>query len=103
MALEVIGSNPISHPTFNKNPDIGVSPSGKARDFDSLSRWFESSHPCQAVGTKPAVLGTPPQEFLAPPPCPLPSKRGPFRWVRVWRADQVRPKNTCLNVFGKNI
>ena len=26
---------------------IGVSPSGKARDFDSLIRWFESSHPCQ--------------------------------------------------------
>ena len=25
---------------------IGVSPSGKARDFDSLIRWFESSHPC---------------------------------------------------------
>ena len=27
--------------------NIGVSPSGKARDFDSLIRWFESSHPCQ--------------------------------------------------------
>ena len=24
---------------------IGVSPSGKARDFDSRIRWFESSHP----------------------------------------------------------
>ena len=24
---------------------IGVSPSGKARDFDSLMRWFESSYP----------------------------------------------------------
>lgn len=24
---------------------IGMSPSGKARDFDSLIRWFESSHP----------------------------------------------------------
>ncbi len=27
----------------------GVSPSGKARDFDSLIRWFESSHPCQIL------------------------------------------------------
>lgn len=27
----------------------GVQPSGKARDFDSLTRWFESSHPCQSV------------------------------------------------------
>ena len=26
----------------------GVSPSGKARDFDSLIRWFESSRPSQA-------------------------------------------------------
>ena len=27
---------------------IGVSPSGKARDFDSRIRWFESSHPSQS-------------------------------------------------------
>ena|GEM_PF-6941754 len=26
---------------------IGVSPSGKAPDFDSGIRWFESSHPSQ--------------------------------------------------------
>ena len=25
---------------------IGVSPSGKAWDFDSHMRWFESSYPC---------------------------------------------------------
>lgn len=25
---------------------IGVSPSGKASDFDSVMRWFESSYPC---------------------------------------------------------
>ncbi len=24
---------------------IGMSPSGKATDFDSVMRWFESSHP----------------------------------------------------------
>ena len=31
-------------------PYIGVSPSGKATDFDSVMRWFESSYPscCQA-------------------------------------------------------
>ena len=26
---------------------IGVSPSGKAQDFDSSIRWFKSSYPCQ--------------------------------------------------------
>ena len=26
-------------------PFIGVSPSGKATDFDSVMRWFESSYP----------------------------------------------------------
>ena len=30
-------------PHFNFS--IGVSPSGKAMDFDSIIRWFESSHP----------------------------------------------------------
>ena len=25
----------------------GVSPSGKATDFDSVIRWFKSSYPCQ--------------------------------------------------------
>ena len=59
--------------------------------------------PARPSGQSPLCSERPPQEFLAPPPCPLPSKRGPSHWVRVWRADQVRPKNTCLNVFGKNI
>ena len=41
MALEVESSNPSTHPTtFN-----GVSPSGKARDFDFRIRWFKSSYP----------------------------------------------------------
>ena len=34
----------------------GVSPSGKARDFDSLIRWFESSHPCHAFSDAPILL-----------------------------------------------
>ncbi len=29
--------------------NIGVSPSGKARDFDSLMRWFESSYPSSTI------------------------------------------------------
>ena len=43
MALEAVGSNPIIHPTFpiyniciSVKFYIGLSPSGKARDFDSL-------------------------------------------------------------------
>ena len=28
---------------------LGVSPSGKATDFDSVMRWFKSSHPCQST------------------------------------------------------
>ena len=35
-----VGSTPTTHPT-------GVSPSGKATDFDSVIRWFESTYPCQ--------------------------------------------------------
>ena len=46
MALEVVGSNPTSHPTIFI---IGVSPSGKARDFDSRIRRFESCHPSQKL------------------------------------------------------
>ena len=40
-----MGSTPITHPN-NKKPN-GVSPSGKARDFDSRIRRFESFHPSQ--------------------------------------------------------
>lgn len=31
----------------SQSPYLGVSPSGKAWDFDSHIHWFESSHPCQ--------------------------------------------------------
>ena len=34
---------------------IGVSPSGKATDFDSVIRWFKSSHPSH-IGAKYALL-----------------------------------------------
>ena len=46
MALEVVGSTPTTHPTNNLKP-FGVSPSGKARDFDSRIRKFKSCHPSQ--------------------------------------------------------
>lgn len=58
MALEVVGSNPTSHPTLNKQPYIGVSPSGKARDFDSLMRRFESCLPSQAPSMNEGVYGS---------------------------------------------
>ena len=38
-----VGSNPTTHPTKN----IGVSPSGKATDSDSVMRRFESCYPSQ--------------------------------------------------------
>ena len=51
VALKIEGSNPFIHPIFFFSPDslggvnIGMSPSGKAPDFDSGIRRFESCHP----------------------------------------------------------
>ena len=54
MVPGVVGSSPITHPRQDRGSGlprspvsfhIGASPSGKARDFDSLIRWFESSRP----------------------------------------------------------
>ena len=37
---------------INRNEfNIGVSPSGKATDFDSVTRWFESIHSSQKQRT----------------------------------------------------
>ena len=49
MALEAVGSSPTTHPTISQIGDenVGVSPSGKALDFDSSIRKFKSCHPCQ--------------------------------------------------------
>ena len=53
-----MGSSPISHPRQSRGSGLprspisfhtGASPSGKARDFDSLIRWFESSRPSQII------------------------------------------------------
>ena len=44
-----VGSNPTIHPikTLKKMHDVGVSPSGKATDSDSVMRRFESFYPSQ--------------------------------------------------------
>ena len=58
VALEAEGSNPFIHPIllqaspmagleFSVAIHIGMSPSGKATDFDSVMRGFESRHPSQ--------------------------------------------------------
>src|SRR5207249_2002359 len=46
------------------NRSIGASPSGKAVDFDSTIRRFESSRPSQAV-TQPQIVGFEIQEVPA--------------------------------------
>ena len=52
VALEAEGSSPFTHPgrfsgrkviRKGQDADSGLSPSGKAQDFDSCIRWFESS------------------------------------------------------------
>ena len=45
MALEAKGSSPFTHPIHSIT--VGVSPSGKASDFDSDIRVFKSRYPCQ--------------------------------------------------------
>ena len=71
VALEAVGSNPTSHPTKKANSKefafsissrrkhgvfAGLSPSGKARDFDSRIRGFESRQPNQKIDRCPVVL-----------------------------------------------
>jgi hypothetical protein len=41
-----VGSNPTTHP-LKFNSIVGVSPSGKAMDSDSIMRRFESCYPSQ--------------------------------------------------------
>ena len=63
----VVGSSPITHPRKSRGSGlprspisfhIGASPSGKARDFDSLIRWFESSRPSHFTQYGYAVLNS---------------------------------------------
>ena len=80
----VVGSSPITHPRKERGDreysdpfvrSIGASPSGKARDFDSLTRWFESSRPSQ-----PLIAG---RAFLIFDPVAQQAEQLPFKqWVR---------------------
>ena len=45
-----VGSNPTIHPIFKLS--VGVSPSGKATDSDSVMRRFESCYPSQKEGSE---------------------------------------------------
>ncbi len=51
VALEAASSKLVARPILNRKAHfIGVSPSGKARDFDSRIRRFKSCHPSQNFG-----------------------------------------------------
>ena len=66
---EGIGVSPIPS-SFS----IGASPSGKARDFDSLTRWFESSRPSHFFPRAPRER---------PDPVAQSAEQLPFKqWVR---------------------
>ena len=66
MALEAVGSNPTTHPIyFKRSPEMrwlygakngGVSPSGKAQDFDSCIRRFKSCHPSHLLSNLAQAL-----------------------------------------------
>ena len=61
---------------------IGASPSGKARDFDSLIRWFESSRPCQRPA-KPAPAVPYARGRISYDPVAQSAEQLPFKqWVR---------------------
>ncbi len=47
-----VGSNPTIHPIYILRDDVGVSPSGKAMDSDSIMRRFESCYPSQRAGSE---------------------------------------------------
>ena len=83
VALEAEGSNPFIHPILVSSVKcpcslaayIGMSPSGKATDFDSVMRRFESCHPSQRSFSEDTAPHRPvPQEHLLP----LPPGRGFF-------------------------
>ncbi len=80
---EVVGSIPIGSTIISTICEIGVSPSGKAQDFDSCIPWFESRHPSHLIikrrgvaqlvehrSSKPGVAGSSP---VSPAICD-------FRW-----------------------
>ena len=83
----VVGSSPITHPRQRRGSGLprsplsfhsGASPSGKARDFDSLIRWFESSRPSQANPRRRRFAFKYRHDPVAQPAEQLPFKQ----WVR---------------------
>ena len=57
MALKTEGSSPFTHPIFPSwDAYFGMSPSGKAPDFDSGTRRFESCHPRHASVSEQSSL-----------------------------------------------
>ena len=102
MALKIEGSSPFTHPIFPRagawhTPDIGMSPSGKAPDFDSGIRRFESCHPSQNRRGHDSARGGVSSERTAsrPPHDPLAqqAEQLPFKqWV--WSSNLQRVTTT---------
>ena len=91
MALKTEGSSPFTHPIspnpFIRGCHIGMSPSGKAPDFDSGIRRFESCHPSQ-VGAKSALL----RLYFLYDPLAQQAEQLPFKqWV--WSSNLQRVTN----------
>ena len=61
VALEVASSKLVARPIFFS---IGVSPSGKARDFDSRIRRFKSCHPSQSFICRFGCHSLPIHQFI---------------------------------------
>ena len=70
---------------------IGASPSGKARDFDSLTRWFESS--------RPSHFTTLANTICIHDPIAQSAEQLPFKqWVRGSNPRRVTKKTTCFGM-----
>ena len=99
MALKIEGSSPFTHPIQKIRSRLsptweshnGMSPSGKAPDFDSGIRRFESCHPSQ-VGAKSALL----RLYFLYDPLAQQAEQLPFKqWV--WSSNLQRVTTAILN------
>ena len=83
----------VRHGTNPPLPDNGMSPSGKAPDFDSGIRRFESCHPSQKAAKRLSgqALGLTIYDPLAQPVEQLPFKQ----WVRGSSPRRVTSKRHC--------
>ena len=100
MALKTEGSSPFTHPIPSLGTDhIGMSPSGKAPDFDSGTRRFESCHPSH-VGARRALLRffsfCPEYRKIQHDPLAQQAEQLPFKqWV--WSSNLQRVTIAILN------